>query len=56
MKKVFKVFRENNNNVVEDELNDFFKNKKLTILHMNTVVETVDNISYLSIVVCYEND
>jgi hypothetical protein len=53
----FKVFQELNDGheKLEVEVNKFFKDRpECTLLHMNTVVETVDKIDYKSIIICYE--
>jgi hypothetical protein len=51
----FKTFRETDKRYVEDELNNFFVNKNVEIIKMNSCVERVGGIDYLTTIVCYKD-
>lgn len=52
----FKIFEEGNDihSHLQSDMNEFFENKNVNILHMNTVIETLNSICYKSVILCYE--
>jgi len=58
MKKGFygcKIFRESDDKIIEDTIhNCLVKMPSIEIVHMNTVVEKVEGINYLTVVVIYK--
>lgn len=56
---LFKIFSETNDgpSALEDKINNFFDERLedgIEFVSMNTVVEKVDGIDYLTIVICYK--
>jgi hypothetical protein len=49
----FKIFKQGNGNDIETEMNRYFD--KEIFLSMNTVIERVDGIDYLTIIICYKS-